>query len=90
MDAAAGAGHWEVAAVRAGSPAAEAGVEERDRLVSIDGATMDARDDRPALEAAAERTEPMLVSLRRGVRMKLVVVEPSDLPDPPADAEGER
>ena len=90
MDAGDGAGHWVVTAVRAGSPAATAGVEERDRLVSIDGVTMDAQDDRSALEAASERGEPMLLSLRRGVRMKLAVVEPSDLPDPPADAEGER
>ena len=90
LNAAGGEGYWVVTAVRPGSPAAGAGVEERDRLVSIDGATMDAQDDRPALEAAAERTEPMLVSLRRGVRMKLMVVEPSDPPDAPADVESER
>ena len=90
LDAAGGEGYWVVTVVRPGSPAAGAGVEERDRLVSIDGATMDAQDDRPALEAAAERTEPMLVSLRRGVRMKLMVVEPPDPPDETADVESER
>ena len=78
-------------AVRAGGPGARAGVEERDRLVSLDGDTIDSQDDRAALEAAAERTEPMLLSLRRGVRMKLVVVEPSEPPDAPAaDIESER
>ena len=90
LDAGDGAGHWVVTAVRAGSPAATAGVEERDRLVSIDGVTMDVQDDRSALEAASERRQPMLLSLRRGARMKLMVVEPSDPPAAPADIEGER
>ena len=90
LDAGDGAGHWVVTAVRAGSPAATAGVEERDRLVSIDGVTMDVQDDRSALEAASERRQPMLLSLRRGARMKLIVVEPSDPPAAPADIEGER
>lgn len=92
---ASGAGRWVVAAVRAGSPAARAGVEERDRLVSLDGVTADDQDARPALEAAARRMEPMLLSLRRGERMQLVVVEPEPVepsgpPAAPADLEVER
>ena len=87
---ASGAGAWVVAAVRPGGPAARAGVEEGDRLVSIEGATMDARSDRPALVVASELTVPMLLALRRGERMRLAFVYPEE--PPPADAgnEGER
>ena len=84
------AGAWVVAAVRPGGPAAQAGVEEGDQLVSLEGATIDARDDRTALEAASVRTAPMLLSLRRGERMKLAVVQPEQPPAPDADVEGER
>ena len=83
-------GSWVVAAVRPGGPAARAGVAEGDLLVSLEGATTDAEDDRAALEAASERTAPMLLSLRRGARMKLAVVQPEELPAPDAGNEGER
>ena len=87
---AADAGGWVVAAVRAGGPAARAGVEEGDRLVALEGAAMDAEDDRAALEAAAGRTLPMLLSLQRGERTKLAVVQPEEPPAPDAGDEGER
>ena len=89
-DEAPGAGGWVVTAVRPGGPAAQAGVEERDRLLSVDRRTTDAEDDRQALEAASEGTEPMLLSLRRGERRKLVVVQPVEPPPPAADLETER
>ena len=84
------AGGWVVAALRAGGPAARAGVEEGDRLVALEGAAMDAEDDRAALEAAAGRTLPMLLSLQRGERTKLAVVQPEEPPAPDAGDEGER
>ena len=87
---ASGAAGWVVAAVRPGGPAAQAGVAERDWLVSVDGVAMDAQSDRAALEAASERTASMLVSLRRGDRMKLAVVQPEAPPPADAGSEGER
>ena len=89
-DDAEGASGWVVTAVRNGGPAAQAGVRERDWLLSIDGVTTDAEDDRAALESAAERTEPMLLSLRREERVKLVVVQPVQPSPPAADIEVER
>ena len=85
-----GAAGWVVAAVRSGGPAARAGVAEGDLLVALEGASMDAEDDRAVLEAASDRTAPLLLSLRRGERMTLAVVQPEE--PPPADAgdEGER
>lgn len=85
-----GAGRWVVTAVRNGGPAEQAGVRERDWLLSIEGVTTDVEDDRAALEAAAGRTEPMLLSLRRGERVKLAVVQPVEPPPPAADIEVER
>ena len=88
--AASGPGGWRVAAVRPGGPAARAGVEEGDWLLAVEGAALDEPDDRAALEAASERTAPMLLSLRRGERMKLAVVQPEEPPAPDAGIEGER
>ncbi len=87
---ASGPGGWQVIAVRPGGPAARAGVAEGDLLVALEGAATDAEDDRAALEAASERTAPMLLSLRRGARMKLAVVQPEEPPAPDAGNEGER
>ena len=84
------AGGWVVAAVRSGGPAARAGVAEGDLLVTFEGAAMDAEDDRAALEAASERAAPMLLSLRRGERTTLAVVQPEEPPAPDAGNEGER
>ena len=83
-----GAGWWRPC--DPGGPAARAGVAEGDLLVALEGAATDAEDDRAALEAASERTAPMLLSLRRGARMKLAVVQPEEPPAPDAGNEGER
>ena len=82
--AAAAGGAWRVAAVRPGGAAARAGIVEGDDVLAIDGAALAEPDD-DALRQAAERSEPLLVSLRRGGRVVLVLVTPDDLP--PADGE---
>lgn len=87
---ASGASGWTVTAVRPDGPAARAGVGEGDRLLSIEGAAIGDQDDRAALQAASERTTPMLLSLRRGERTKLAVVQPEEPPAPDADGEAER
>ncbi|MDH3731665.1 MAG: PDZ domain-containing protein, partial [Acidimicrobiia bacterium] len=80
---------WRVVAVAHEGPAATAGVEEGDWLVSVDGRAVDDRRDRSLLEEAATSEDLLLLSLRRGDRAKLVAVGPSEAePAEPAEIDG--
>jgi S1-C subfamily serine protease len=85
---------WRVVAVAHEGPAATAGVEEGDWLVSVDARAVDDRQDRSLLEEAATSEDLLLLSLRRGDRAKLVAVapreaEPSAIDDAPVDTDAE-
>lgn len=69
---------WRVVAVAGEGPAAAAGVEEGDWLVSVDARTVDDWQDRSVLEEAATSEDLLLLSLRRGDRAKLVAVAPRE------------
>ncbi len=77
---------WRVLAVVQDGPAAQAGVQEGDRLFSIKGRRLDGQRDRTLLEAAASSDEPLLLSLRRDNRAKLVAVP---FPAAPVDSNDE-
>jgi predicted metalloprotease with PDZ domain len=81
---------WTVVAVAPDGPAAAAGVEEQDWLLSVDGVRVVEEDDHEAIEERVERHETLLLSLRRGDRMKLVAVTPTEpteeTPDDPTTA----
>ena len=68
---------WQVIAVASDGPSALAGVEEGDWLITVDRATVDTERDRPTLERVAEGSGPLLLSLRRDDRVKLVVISPA-------------
>ena len=68
---------WQVIAVASDGPSALAGVEEGDWLITVDRTTVDTERDRPTLERVAEGSGPLLLSLRRGDRVKLVVISPA-------------
>lgn len=87
-DEPAGGPGWRVATVAQGGPAAAAGVAEGDWLVAIGGTGVGSADDRDAIAAAAERTEPLLLQLLRGDRARLVAVAPPANPRPAAAAAG--
>lgn len=77
---------WLVVAVFPDSSSALAGIEEQDLLVAVDGEMVATEQDREIIEKFTERSEPVLLSVRRGDRMKLVALMPSDqqtLPDFP-------
>lgn len=81
---------WRVVAVAADGPSAAAGVEEFDILRSVDGQPVDNENDRTVLESAAESDEPLLLSLLRDGRAKLIAVLPGDAEDIDAEpVEGE-
>ena len=81
---------WRVVAVAVDGPSAAAGVEEFDILRSVDGRSIDDESDRTVLESAAESDEPLLVSLLRDGRAKLVAVPPGDADEMDAEpVEGE-
>ncbi len=85
---------WRVVAVAHEGPAATAGVEEGDWLVSVDARAVDDRQDRSLLEEAATSEDLLLLSLRRGDRAKLVAVapreaEPAAIDDAPVDTDAE-
>ena len=85
---------WHVVAVAHEGPAATAGVEEGDWLVSVDGLAVDDRQDRSRLEDAATSEDLLILSLRRGDRAKLVAVAPreaapSAIDDAPVDTDAE-
>ena len=86
-------GEWQIMAVAQDGPAALAGVQEGDRLVKINRDRFDDERDRPRLEAAAESDEPLLMSLRRNGRAKLVAVSLQERPvvsgDDGADVESQ-
>lgn len=67
-------GEWRIMAVAQEGPAAFAGVREGDRLIKINRDRFDNERDRPRLEDAAQSEEPLLMSLRREGRAKLVAV----------------
>ena len=68
---------WQVIAVASDGPSALAGVEEGDWLITVDRTTVDTARDRPTLERVAEGSGPLLLSLRRDDRVKLVVISPA-------------
>ena len=69
---------WLVVAVFPDSSSSLAGIEEQDLLVAVGGAMVATEQDREIIEKATELSEPVLLSVRRGGRMKLVVLVPSD------------
>ena len=71
---------WMVTAVAPDGPSARAGIEERDRFLSIDGIRVSEEEDLETIENRVERGEPILVSIRRDDRMKLVAVVPVEEP----------
>lgn len=84
----AAASGWRVVAVAPDSPAAEAGIEERDQLLAIDNLRLSDEDDRETITGRVARGERLLLSLRREERMKLLSVAPLTTADP-ADAAGD-
>ena len=73
---------WMVVAVAPGGAAAAAGVEEHDRIVALDGRTLEQEQDRGALLSAADSEAPLLLTLLRDGRTKLAaVLPPSDVPE---------
>ena len=68
---------WQVIAIASDGPSALAGVEEGDWLITVDRATVDTERDRRTLERAAEGSGPLLLSLRRDDRVKLVAISPA-------------
>ena len=68
---------WRVVAVTPDGLSAVAGIEEQDRLLAVDGAPVTEESDRGTIERVAERSGPLLLSLERGNRMKLVAVAPA-------------
>ena len=73
---------WRIVVVAPDGPAALVGVQEGDRLLSVNGQSLDDQRARRRLEAAAGSEEPLLLSLRRDDRAKLVAVP---LPATPLD-----
>ena len=69
---------WLVVAVFPDSSSSLAGIEEQDLLVAVGGAMVATEQDREIIEKATELSEPVLLSVRRGGRMKLVALVPSD------------
>ena len=68
---------WQVIAVASDGPSALAGVEEGDWLISVDRTTVGIERDRRTLELVAEGSGPILLSLRRDDRVKLVAISPA-------------
>ncbi len=68
---------WQVVAVAPGGPAERVGIEQLDRLRSIDGRLLGDEDDRPRIETASASDEPLVISLVRESRAKLVAVSPN-------------
>ena len=66
-----------VLAVAPESASAIAGVKERDWLLSLNGRTLDDGDDQTFLETVTDSVEPILLSLSRDGRIKLVAISPS-------------
>ena len=60
-----------------GGPAERVGIEQLDRLRSIDGRLLGDEDDRPRIETASASDEPLVISLVRESRAKLVAVSPN-------------
>ena len=75
FDTAPGPG-WQVIAVAPDGPAAQVGIEEGDWLITVDRTAVDAERDRSLLERVAEVSGPLLVSVRRDNRVKLVAISP--------------
>lgn len=67
---------WVIVAVVPDSPAADAGIDEQDRLRSIDGIRVSDAEDRASIEERANRRQPLLLWLERDDRIKLVAVAP--------------
>jgi len=82
---------WQVVAVAPGGPAERVGIEKLDRLRSIDGRLFDDEDDRSRIEMVSASDEPLVISLVRESRAKLVAVSPhvSDEIDVELDANPE-
>ena len=68
---------WQVVAVAPEGPSALAGVEEGDWLVTVDRIGIDTEDDRRMLERVADDSDPLLVSVRRHDRVKLLAISPA-------------
>ena len=68
---------WQVIVVASDGPSALAGVEEGDWLIMVDRTTVGTEGDRRTLERAAEGSGPLLLSLRRDDRVKLVAISPA-------------
>ena len=72
---------WRVAAVAPDGPSANAGVEEGDRVLSVDGRAVDDEQDGRAFQALIDSDQAFLMTLARGGRTKLVAVLPPPEPD---------
>ena len=72
---------WQVIAVAPDGPAAQVGIEEGDWLITVDRTAVDAERDRSLLERVAEGSGPLLVSIRRDNRVKLVAISPRPASD---------
>jgi S1-C subfamily serine protease len=74
----AGAAGWEVDATSDKGPAAGGGLEPSDLIVAVDGRRVTADSGRAAFERFAGRSKPLLLTVERDGRMKMVVIEPRD------------
>ena len=84
-----GVAGWTVVAVVDDGPAAQAGVEEGDRVLAVAGDALEQAPDRNLLEGVAESEEPLLLTVQREGRTKLVAITPLlpiETPEATADA----
>lgn len=69
---------WAVLAVREDSLAARAGLEAADLIVAVDGRPLDRATARQPFERFEQRPRPLLLTVRREGRVRLLPMVPSD------------
>ncbi len=69
---------WAVLAVREGGIAARAGLEAADLIVAVDGRTLALATARQPFDRFEQRPRPMLLTVRREGRIRLLPMVPSD------------